>query len=408
MFDTDKWLEIFNTILKNPLRTILTGTSVALGIFILVVMQGLGFGLRNGMYASMQDDAINSLWIRSGSTSLPYKGLNSGRDIQLTNQDLAYVVKNVEGVGAYTGRLMFWGITMTYGSKSMGFPMRGLHPGHQELERTNMKTGRYINDADLDAERKVCVIGQTIVDDLFKGDDPIGTYLSMNGVQFQVVGTFEDPNSRWENRSAYIPITTAQKLFGRADDLSMFMVSTGEASLDQSKMMASQIESYLKEVHMVNPADNQAIRVRNVNEDFQEFINVYNAIKIFIWAIGIFTLFAGIVGVANIMSIIVKERTKEIGVRKALGATPWTVISLIIQESVFLTLISGCVGLILGVVLLELSGDLIEHEFFRNPEVDFGICFSALLILAIAGALSGLFPAIRAVRIRPVEALRDE
>lgn len=408
MFDSDKWLEIFHTILKNPLRTALTGTSVALGIFILVVMQGLGFGLRNGLYKSMQDDAINSIWVRSGSTSLPYNGLNSGRRIQFENDNLYHVVESVEGVEAYSGRLFFWGATMTKGSKTMNFPLRGLHPGHQILERTDVSKGRYINDDDLIEQRKVCVIGATIVDDLYKGEDPIGSYLQMNGVQFLVVGMFEDPDSRWENRSAYIPISTAQKIFGRGDDLSMFMVSTGDATLDETIEMAGEIESYLKQVHMVHPEDRQAIRVRNVNEDFAEFINVYNAIKTFIWVIGILTLLAGIVGVANIMSIIVKERTKEIGVRKALGATPWTVISLIIQESVFLTVVSGCLGLVLGVGLLELTSGMIDHEYFTNPSVDFSICLTALLILAIAGALSGLFPAIRAVSIRPVEALRDE
>jgi putative ABC transport system permease protein len=408
MFDKDKWMEIFHTILNNPLRTILTGTSVALGIFILVVMQGLGFGLQNGVFKQIQDDAINSIWVRSGRTSIGYRGLNPNRTIQYENRDLQWTLDEIEGVGDYSARVGIWNASMVYGSKSMNFSVRGVHSGHQTLERTELLAGRFINEADVSQERKVCVVGGTIREDLFEGDDPIGKYLMIQGVQFRVVGYYNDPNSRWENRLAYVPVTTAQSLFGWNERIDMFMISTKDASLEKTQLMAAQIEQHLKEVNTVHPEDDRAIRIRNNNEEFKEFMDIFFGIRLFIWAIGSFTLLAGVIGVANIMSIVVKERTKEIGVRKALGATPATIISLIIQESVFLTFTAGCIGLLLGVLLLEATSGLIEHDFFSNPKVDFQVCVIAMVILTVAGALSGLFPALRAVSIRPVEALRDE
>ncbi|MCH2198610.1 MAG: ABC transporter permease [Flavobacteriales bacterium] len=408
MFDRDKWLEIFHTIVQNPLRTFLTGVSVALGIFILVVMQGLGFGLQNGVYTQIQDDAINSLWIRSGRTSRPFRGLNSGRRIQYDNDDLNWTLDNIEGVGDYSARLAFWGASMNSGRKTMSFPLRGIHPGHQGIERTDIANGRYINESDLIGFRKVCVVGQVIVDDLFEGADPIGEYLMIRGVQFKVVGTFNDPNSRWENRLAYVPISTAQKLFGKSEDIDMYMISTGTANLEESIEMANEIEAYLKEHHRVNPNDNRAVRVRNNNEEFREFMMIFLGIRLFIWAIGSLTLLAGMIGVANIMSIVVAERTKEIGIRKALGATPRTILSLIVQESIFLSLVAGCCGLVAGIGLLELIASFVDHDFFKNPSVDFTVCVIALGLLVVSGAISGLIPALRAVSIKPVEALRDE
>lgn len=408
MFDIDKWLEIFHTMITNPLRTVLTGVSVALGIFILIVMQGLGFGLQNGVYKTMQDDAINSIFINSWMTALPYKGRNAGRYISLETKDLDYLVGHYEQIDNYTGRVGFWGVPIEFGNEAMNFSVRGVHPGHLELERSNMTAGRYINQSDLIEFRKVTVLGQTIVDDLFRGRNPIGEYVKIFGVVFRVVGTFEDPGSKWENRNAYIPITTTQRVFGRGSEVDMLLLSTGEATLEESIEMAASIEKYLKEVHFVHPDDKRAISVNNNNESFQEMVNVFTGIRSFVWGIGVFTLLAGIIGVANIMSIVVKERTKEIGVRKALGATPWSVISLILQESIFLTAIAGCIGLVSGVALLETISQFVDHEFFTNPTVNFNVCLGALILLVIAGAVSGLLPAIRAVRIRPVEALRDE
>ncbi len=408
MFDRDKWLEIFHTIIQNPLRTFLTGVSVALGIFILVVMQGLGFGLQNGVMKDVERNAVNSIWVRGGQTSLPYKGMNPGRWIRYNNDDLNFILREVEDIGVYSGRIGFWSVNMTYGQETASFGARGVHPANQELQQVNILDGRYINEADIDQERKIAVVGKTVIDDLFRGKNPVGEFFMVMGVKFVVVGTFEDPNSRWENRQVYIPFTTAQKIFGRNDRLDMFVVSTGDAPFERTKQMTLEIESHLKERHGVNPKDTRAIQISNYNEEFRTYMNVFIGIRLFIWVIGGFTLLAGIIGVGNIMSIVVKERTKEIGIRKALGAGPMTILGLIIQESVFLSVVAGSFGLIAGVVLLETLGGSIEHEFFTNPEVDFRICAIALGVLVLAGMLSGLIPALRAVAVSPVEALRDE
>jgi putative ABC transport system permease protein len=356
----------------------------------------------------IQDDAINSIWVRSGVTSIPYKGLNANRRIEYDNDDLAWVVENVEGVTDYSGRFMRWSSQISYGREKMDFGIRAVHPGHQMLERTDVKEGRYINTMDVTNMRKVALIGKTVYDDLFKGKPAVGEYIEINGISFRVIGMFEDPNSRWENRQVYVPISTGQKVFGGRDKLNMFMVSTGEASLEESIEMKNKIDLHLREHYSVHPEDERAVWLRNNNEEFKEFLDIFVGIRTFIWVIGFFTLFAGIIGVANIMSIIVKERTKEIGIRKALGATPWSIISLIIQDSTFLTFLAGFFGLVVGVGLLELVSNFIDHEFFTNPTINYRISIGALLILVVAGSLSGLIPAIRAVNIRPVEALRDE
>lgn len=408
MFDRDKWLEIFNTIIQNPLRTFLTGVSVALGIFILVVMQGVGFGMQTGVMKQKQKNAVNSIWVRSGQTSLPFRGLNPGRYVKYTNDDLNYLVNNIDGISGYTGRMGLWNVKMTYLRETANFGARGIHPDNQYLQQVDVISGRYINEADLLEERKVAVLGKSIVEDLFRGRDPVGEFFTISGVKFAVVGTFEDVNSRWENRQAYMPISTAQKVFGNTDDLSMMIFSTGEVPFERTKQMATEIESYLKERHGVDPRDRRAVSVTNNNEEFKSLSDVFSGIRLFIWVIGGFTLLAGMIGVGNIMSIVVKERTKEIGIRKALGAAPITILALIIQEAVFLTLVAGSFGLIAGVVLLEMAGDLVTHEYFMNPAVDFRICALALAMLVFSGALSGLFPALRAVAVSPVEALRSE
>ncbi len=407
MFDRDKWLEIFYTILQHPLRTMLTGVSVALGLFILVVMQGMGFGLQNGVLKQMHTNAVNTIWIRAGQTSLPYRGMNPGRTINYKNSDLEWVVENVDGVAGFSGWVRFWNTNMAYNNETASFGLRGIHPFNQEVQQVDV-TGRYVNEGDVLDRRKVAVLGKTVVEDLFRGRNAIGEFFTINGVKFVVVGTFDDPNSRWENRQVYIPISTAQHIFNRSDALSSFVVSTGNAPFEQTRRMATEIEHFLQDRYGVHPRDKRAIRVTNNNEEFKSMIDVFAGIKLFIWVIGSFTLLAGMIGVGNIMSIVVKERTREIGIRKAIGATPLTIMTLIIQESVFLTLVAGSFGLLAGVVILEQGGGLINHEYFLNPAVDFRICAIAMAMLVVSGVLSGMVPAIRAVSVSPVEALRSE
>ena len=408
MFDSDKWIEIFATMAKNPLRTFLTGLSVGIGVFILVVFQGLGFGLQNGAMTELQDDAINSIWIRKGRTSMPYAGLKPNRQIQFKNDDLEFVLEEYEGTNVYSGRLGFWGSTISYGSESQSFGVRCIHPGHLELERSDMTGGRYINEYDVSQERKVAVIGQTVLEDVFKGRPSVGEFITVRGIQFKVVGTYNDPNSRWENRQVLLPVSTGQKLFNANDRLDMFMVTTGDKPFDETVEMAGEIQALLREKHKVHPEDERALYVNNINEDMKQFTDIFFGIKIFICVVGILTLIAGMIGVANIMAVVVAERTREIGVRKAIGASPGSIISMIIQEAVLLTSISGILGFVIGWGVLQIGSRMIEHEFFKNPQVNLNVCLSVITILVFVGAIAGFFPAVRAANIKPIEALREE
>lgn len=409
MFDRDKWIEILSTMVDNPLRTILTSISVAVGLFILVILLGLSKGLQNGVQSTFSDDAVNSIWVRSGRTALPYAGQKSNRRVNYESVDQEHTEKNIEGVGNTSGRISFWGTKMKWGKEVSNFPLRCVHPAHQELERTELTGGRYINERDIEDARKVTVVGKTIVDDLFQKRNPIGEYLEIKGVKFKVVGTFDDPASRWENRIAYVPLSTGKKLFqGGKDEIDMFIASTGDETFEESTEIAENIDGYLRARHKVHPKDTRGVRVRNMNEEAKTFQDIFLGIKIFVFAMGILTMIAGMIGVSNIMSIVVKERTKEIGVRKAMGATPWSIVSLILQESIFITLIAGLVGLIMGVVAINVLATFIEHEFFTNPIVSMYICVVALGMMIFSGAISGAIPAFRAAMIKPVEALKDE
>lgn len=410
MFDLDKWQEIFNTIAQNPLRTFLTAWSVAWGIWMLIILLGAGNGLQNGVEYQFKDDAVNSIWIRPGETSLPHKGMQPGRRIQLTNEDFEDLSERVEEVEHITGRFYPGGISsISYGDEYGSFSTRAVHPGHQYLENTTVVQGRYINEKDIADARKVVIIGLQVKEALFDQKPALGKYIKLNNIPFKVVGIFEDEGQEGETEIVYLPVSTAQRTFNGANRLNQIMMTLGDASLEESQRITDYIARYLSLAHVYDPADAKAMSVRNNIENYQEFLNVMMAIKFFIWIIGIGTILAGIVGVSNIMMIVVKERTKEIGVRKALGATPWSIVSLILQESIFITSLAGYIGLVLGVAMLELAAQAFPGtEYFRNPEVNLSIALQATVLLVVCGGLAGFFPALRAARIRPIEALRDE
>ena len=261
--------------------------------------------------------------------------------------------------------------------------MRAVHPGHVYLENTEIQKGRYINESDLDEFRKVVCIGDLVASDLFKDEDPVGQYVNIWGIPFKVVGVFYDDGSQWEQRVIYAPITTAQRVFGGSDRIDQIMVTTGDLPLEETMAMTEDIRQLLSSRLQVSPEDPRALRVRNSNEMFQEIANILSGTRLFVWFIGIFTLAAGIVGVSNIMMIVVRERTKEIGIRKAIGATPGSVIGLILLESVFITAISGYLGMIAGIGLLELVSSNLPPEtpMFSDPNVNFGTAIRATLQL---------------------------
>jgi putative ABC transport system permease protein len=411
MFDQDKWQEIFSTIGQNKLRTFLTGFSVAWGIFMLIVLLGSGYGLQNGVNNQFRSSATNSIFIRGGSTSIAYGGFQPGRDIQLKNSDYDEIERNFPQIDHISSRFFIRGtLTISYKSKKGTAEVRSVHPDHAYIENTVIHEGRYINRTDIENHTKVACIGTLIKEQLFgKDEDPMGKYIKINGIAFQVVGVFEDEEGDYENRMIYLPITTSQRAFNGQDRIRQILLTTGQASVEESKVMVEKITGLLAKNHTFDKSDPRAVSVWNNYEEYEKVMTMMQNIRIFIWIIGIGTIIAGIVGVSNIMMIVVKERTREIGVRKALGATPASIVGLILQESVFITAIAGYLGLVAGVGLLELvSSFMPRSDFFDRPEVNLGVAVSATMVLVVAGALAGWIPARRASRIQPVEALRDE
>jgi len=404
----DALQEIFTTLRRNKLRTALTAASVAWGMLMLVVLLGAGRGLQNGAAYEFRDDAVNSLWLYSGKTSRPFGGRGPGREVKLMNEDYDALQRHFPRIDHITARFYMWGeFTVSYGPKHSSFDMRGVHPGHQYLEKTIMVQGRFINDSDIAQHRKVCVIGTKVVDALFGKTPPLGEYLLIHGLFYQVVGVFEDVGGEAELKKIYAPITTAQLLYKQPGRVHQVMFTIGDASLEQSQALASQVTRFMAQRKGVSPDDRQALRIQNNVEQFQRINSVFVWIEAFVWLVGIGTLLAGVVGVSNIMLISVKERTREIGIRKALGATPRSIVTLVIGEALLVTSVAGYCGLIAGVGVVELAARYVKDvPFLRQPDVDLSVALTAALVLVFCGALAGFFPARHAAKISPMEALR--
>jgi putative ABC transport system permease protein len=414
MFDIDKWSEIFDSIKRHKVRTFLTALSVWWGIFMLIILLGAGTGLENSAEHDFADDAKNSLWINRGRTSIPFKGLPTGRSIQFTNKDYDNLPREIPQIDHITGRYFLSGETiLSYKQKSFSYSVRGVHPDHQFLEKTEMVYGRYINDKDIRDARKVCLIGDIVKNAFFETDEQIvGKNINIGGFDYTIVGEFTDMREN-ETRIVYVPISTCQKLFsGNRDRIHQLNVTAGDATYRESKQIEENIRNYFATTHKFDPKDDQALRIYNEFEGYREFKTVMAFIKGFIWFVGIGSIIAGVIGVSNIMLIIVKDRTKEIGIRKALGATPRSIIAMILQESILITAVAGYLGLICGFTIIYglnalMEANEVEMEFFRNPEVNFGVVMLALCILVISGGLAGLIPAMKAAKINPIIAMKN-
>jgi putative ABC transport system permease protein len=406
----DTWQEVFEVLRRNKLRAGLTASSVAWGIFLLVLLIAAGNGLRHGVEWQFRDDATNSISLRRGKTSLPYQGHGPGRPVNFENVDLEALRAEVPGVDHMTGRFFLWGGTqISRGQRSAAFDVRGCQPDHQFLEQTIILSGRYINELDLSERRKVAVIGTAVKAALFdEADDAIGQMINIRGVNFRVVGLFDDVGGDGELRRIYIPLSTAQSMYKGANQMHQIWFTTGVASVAESEDMVTRSRQIIAARHHFDPNDRRAVQASNNLQRFSQLMDIFDWVRTFVWVVGIGTLLAGMVGVSNIMIISVQERTLEIGVRKAIGATPASIVRMVLLEALLLTSLAGYLGLVAGVGLVEaFRRYLPENDYIRDPSVDVRVALVATLILVVAGALAGFFPALAAARVRPIVAMRD-
>ena len=418
MFDIDKWQEILHTLIKNPLRTTLTALGVFWGIFMLVIMLGSGKGLENGVLKGFDGVAPNSLFLWTQRTSMPYQGLPAGRSFNMTTDDFQALKMNIPEAKVITPRNQLGGFqggnNVERGNENGNFNVMGDYPSILKVEPVDVVKGRFLNEKDMRERRKVAVIGQRVFEVLFDEDeDPVGEYIRINGVYFMVIGTFKSKQTgergERDTERIYVPFTSFQQAFNYGNIVGWFTMNAKDGY--KSSIVADKAMEILKARHKVHPEDNRAFGHFNLEEEFDMISNLFLGIKGISWFVGVMTLLAGVIGVSNIMLVIVKERTREIGVRRAIGAKPANIVSQIVWESVILTAFAGYFGMVLGIGLMELVGSFVndmEDVIFYNPEVDFNTAIFALSLIIICGALAGLIPARRAVKISTVDALRAE
>lgn len=417
MLDTDRLYEIYQTLSRNKLRTTLTAFGVFWGIFMLIIMLGSGQGLKNGILNAFSGTATNSFFIWAQQTSMPYQGMPKNRQIQFRNEDIEAIKKYVpeaevvapsNQLGGYRGEN-----NVVRGTKTAPFTVRGDYPEAGKIQTIRITYGRFLNYFDIRENRKVCVIGERVRQVLFAPEEnPIGSYIQVNGIYFMVIGAFTtdkgDERAQEQAQTVYVPFSTFQQAFNYGNVVGWFSI-TSKPNIPAS-VVEQKVKAMLGVRHRIHPEDIRAIGGWNMEKEFSKIMGLFNGIELLVWIVGIGTLLAGVVGVSNIMLIIVKERTKEMGIRRAIGATPISIISQIMLESVLLTMLAGYVGMICGIGLLEAINSGIEGGtgMFRNPGVDLNIAIKALAILVVSGMFAGIIPAQRAIAIKPVDALRAE
>jgi putative ABC transport system permease protein len=416
----DIWQEIYGTIKRNKLRTFLTGFAVAWGIFMLIVLLGAGNGLIHAFEYSSEGVAMNSMKIFDGWTAKPYDGLKQGRHIRLDNVDVDVTGNNFpENIISVGATVYQSGVPVSYGKEYVSCSLVGVYPNYMEVEWVNFATGRFINDMDIHERRKTIVLHKKTAEVLFrKSEDAMGKFVNAGGVAYQVVGLYTDRGDR-DSREAYVPFSTLQLIYNKGNKLNTITFTTrGLETEEINKEFEKQYRKALSVHHRYDPEDNSAIWIWNRFTNYLQQQKGMNILRTAIWIIGIFTLLSGIVGVSNIMLVTVKERTREFGIRKALGAKPASILRLIILESITITALFGYIGMVAGVLATEymnkVAGEskmdtgLWSETIFLNPTVDMRVAVQATLTLIIAGTLAGFFPARKAVSIRPIEALRAD
>lgn len=422
MFDIDRWKEIISALKKNKLRSFLTAFGVFWGIFMLIIMAGVGRGLENGMFEGVGQLAQNSFFMWTNKTSEPYMGLRRGRWWNFDNEDVTFIKKHIQEADIVSPRIFAGGgdgKNTIRNDRAASFYIKGDYPEWNNIDPANVLKGRWLNDVDIIQRRKVCVVGEQVIKELFDTDEnPIGEYLKVNGVYYKIVGVIKpisniNMNGRNEE-SIFIPFSTMQVAYNYGNNVHVLGVTTKPGY--SAAFVENKVLDALKQRHKIAPTDVQAISHINLEKQFKQFSNMFDGIRILTWIVGLGTLLAGVIGVSNIMLVVVRERTREIGIMRAIGATPRKIIGQIMLESVFITAVAGYIGLFVGIIILEGLSYVLEMVaangdksiFIKNPEVDLGVAVACLIVLIVSGAIAGYIPAHKAVKIKTIDALRAE
>lgn len=410
MFDFDRWREIFQSINKNRLRSVMSGFTIAFAILLFTLLFGVANGLGNFFKSAFENKAQNKMSIRVWKTTKPFKGLQTGRRIQLKNNDYNYIVKEYKDDIQYKSGRINKNLSVKYKNNASNYYVRAVHSDYQFLEKMSINEGRYLNQRDLKQKSKVIVIGRLLKKDLFGEKSALGKRVNVNGSSFLIIGVFSNDGGDNEERIAYIPVSTAQMMYGNNDFISqMYLGYNPNLSTDAAIAFGKKVERDMRKKLNIHPEDQSALYVRNMAEANKIVVMITFALYLIIAFIGSGTLIAGIIGISNIMIFVIKERTKEFGIRKALGAKPSSIVGMVIQESVLITTLAGYLGLSIGTYTLSLIGNNLEEKYFiKDPSVSLGIVIGATIILILSGVIAGYLPAKKAARIKPIEALRAD
>ena len=420
LFSRDSWAEILEALSSNWFRTVLTSFGVLWGIFILVILLAAGNGLENGVKQGFDGMATNSMFMWSQTASKPYKGLPKGRRYRFKIEDVEAIRQGVPNLRYISPRNQLGGFrgsnNVVRGLNTGAFNVYGDYPEFIEQEPMDIVLGRFINYSDINEKRKVAVIGSGVKNDLYDSDEEVlGTYIKINGVNFMVIGIYNkksnDGDAEEGQKQIFVPFTAFSQAFNMGNRVG-WMAITAEDGTTITELKES-IFNIMKTRHTLHPEDDRAIGHFDLFEEFSKINGLFIALNFVAYFVGILVLLSGIIGISNIMLIVVKERTKEIGIRRALGATPWSIRSQILLESIFLTIISGMAGIALASGLLALINNILDgmdtsDMMFLNPSVNIGVVLIALTILIVSGLLAGLIPAQTAIRVKPVDALRTD
>lgn len=409
MFDIDRWSEVWASIRSNKLRTVLSGLTISLALFVFIVLFGLGNGLQNGFQKEFFQNGAMNLYIFGTQTSEPFGGYMKGRQIQLKNADLNYIIKNYSDKikfisGEYEQPLM-----VKFGGESGSYSVIGVNQDYKGMIDINIDQGRFLNEGDVLKQKKTAVVGRMVINDLMKGHNMLERYIDIGSGMYEIVGVFSsNSNDDREERKIYVPITTLQTIYGSVDLPSITITPKDELSTKELGDLSEDLRSDLKSRHTISPTDEGGIRIWDSSEQMSNTNAFFFVLTIIVFVIGGGSLIAGIVSIGNIMVFSVKERTKEIGIRKALGATPFKIITLIMQEAVTITLLFGTIGIVAAIFLVENIHNGLDSYFIYNPGVSTGSLIMACLILFFSGFMAGFIPARYAAKIKPIDALRDE